>query len=83
MGRRYFYTFTSFYCPHCGKKAMDLPRPKSLTRNSFHRKKLYCPWCKDIYNCIECRDDYERKEFLENFENGVYKNDQVFNSSVC
>ena len=51
--------YHSFYCPKCGQKTMVLPRKKSLNKGAFHRKKLYCPWCKQIFNTIECRNDEE------------------------
>ena len=73
MARVNRFDFSSFYCPSCGKKAMDLPRPRSLTRQSFHRKKLYCPWCKKTYNCIEVRNEIERREFIEDWEAGAYE----------
>ena len=73
MARVNRFDFSSFYCPSCGKKAMDLPRPRSLTRQGFHRKKLYCPWCKKTYNCIEVRNEIERREFIEDWETGVYE----------
>lgn len=69
--------FSSFYCPKCGKKIIDLPRPRSLQRNAFHRKKLYCFWCKQTFNGIEVRNEVERLEFLEDFENGVYIEEAV------
>ena len=67
------FDMSSFYCPKCGKKAMDLPRPRSLTRQAFHRKKLYCPWCRETYNCIACRNEIERQVFIPNWEDGVYE----------
>jgi predicted RNA-binding Zn-ribbon protein involved in translation (DUF1610 family) len=79
MGKRNSNNFqmSSFYCPKCGKKAMDLPRPRSLVRQAFHRKKLYCPWCKETYNCIECRDEWERRIFIEDWEAGLYANEAI------
>ena len=71
------FNFTSFYCPACGKKAMDLPRPRSLTRQAFHRKKLYCPWCRATYNCIEVRNEYERQDFISDWEEGVYEAEAI------
>ena len=67
------FDMSSFYCPKCGKKAMDLPRPRSLTRQAFHRKKLYCPWCRETYNCVECRNEIERQDFIADWEDGVYE----------
>ena len=73
MARINAFDFSSFYCPKCGKKAMDLPRQRSLTRQAFHRKKLYCPWCQDTYNCIECHNEIERQYFIEDWEAGEYE----------
>lgn len=73
MARVNHFVFSSFYCPACGKKSMDLPRPRSRVRESFHRKKLYCPWCKDTYNCIECRNEIERQNFIADWEDGYYE----------
>ena len=67
------FDMSSFYCPKCGKKAMDLPRPRSLTRQAFHRKKLYCPWCRETYNCIECRNEIECQVFIADWEDGIYE----------
>lgn len=72
MARANKFDFSSFYCPKCGKKAMELPRPRSLTRQAFHKKNLYCPWCKDTHNCIEIRNEMERQEFIEDWETGKY-----------
>jgi transcription elongation factor Elf1 len=73
MARVNRFDMSSFYCPSCGKKAMDLPRPRSLTRQAFHRKKLYCPWCRETYNCIEVRNEIERQDFIADWEDGVYE----------
>lgn len=73
MARVNRFDMSSFYCPKCGKKAMDLPRPRSLTRQAFHRKKLYCPWCRETYNCIEVRNEIERQDFIADWEDGVYE----------
>lgn len=72
MARSNQFNMNSFYCPVCGKKAMDLPRPRSLTRQAFHRKKLYCPWCKKTHNCIECKNEVESYRFLEDWRKGKY-----------
>ena len=66
------FDMSSFYCPRCGKKAMDLPRPRSLTRQAFHRKKLYCIYCKTEVNHIEIKNHFDAEKFKEEFERGVY-----------
>lgn len=72
MARVNQFNFSSFYCPVCGKEAMVLPRPRSLTRRAFHRKKLYCFWCEETHNCVECRNELERCKFLEDWKKGKY-----------
>lgn len=76
MGRKTTVIMNSFYCLNCGKKIMDLPRKKSNQHESLHRKKLYCPWCKQTLNAIEVRNEQERWDFLENFEQGAYENEK-------
>lgn len=61
-----------FYCINCGKKAMSLPRPQARKREQFHRKKLYCPWCKKEINCIECNNNIEVEEFKQRFKNNEF-----------
>lgn len=65
------FIINSFYCMNCGKKT-DLPRKISAQKGKFHRKKLYCPWCRSMVNHIECRTQDEIDEFRENYEAGVY-----------
>ena len=60
---------------NCGQKGFDLPRKKSHQHEKFHRKVLYCPWCKEEVNHIECRTPEEIEEFKKNFEEGVYKDE--------
>ena len=40
-----------------------------------HRKNMYCPRCRRTVNHIECRDQLEVEEFLEDFKNGVYEDE--------
>ena len=65
----------SFYCMQCGKKGIPLARKVGHQRGSFHRKKLYCVFCKEEVNHVECRNYEEVEKFKEDFENGVYKNE--------
>ena len=62
----------SFYCINCGKKAYELMRPVSHKYGKHHRKALYCPWCKETVNCVECKNDSEVYDFKEAFEAGEY-----------
>lgn len=69
------FVINSFYCMNCGQKGFDLPRKKNHQHGKFHRKVLYCPWCKEEVNHIECRTPEEIEEFKKNFEEGVYKDE--------
>lgn len=67
----------SFYCINCGKKTYELMRPIGHKYNKHHRKVLYCPWCKNICNSIECRNEAEIYEFREAFNDGKYINEAI------
>ena len=69
------YSEHEFYCINCGNKGIPLMRQKGFQHEKFHRKKLYCPYCKMEVNHIECRTFDEVEEFKENFKNGVYKDE--------
>lgn len=62
----------TFYCINCGRPTFPIPRKKGAFRKSFHLKKLYCIHCKEEYNCVECRNEFEEHQFKEDFRNGVY-----------
>lgn len=76
MGRNRSYEPHDFYCINCGTKGISLFRPQSRKRELFHRKKLYCPHCKQTVNHIECQNSWEIEEFKINFANGVYENEK-------
>jgi hypothetical protein len=73
MARQQKMELHSFYCMNCGKKALELMRKCGKQHGDFHRKKLYCPWCKVESNCIECRTPFDVEEFQANFAEGLYK----------
>ena len=63
------------YCMICGNRSMPIPRRKGQERERMHRKKLYCLYCKEEVNHIECRTMMEVEEFKQNFAEGVYKDE--------
>ena len=69
------YTEHSFYCIKCGNKGIPLMRRQSLQHEKMHRKKLYCLYCKEEVNHVECKDSEEVETFKLNFKNGVYINE--------
>ena len=64
-----------FYCINCGNKGIPLIRKVGFQRNKFHRKKLYCIYCKTEVNHVECRNQDEIDQFLKDFQDGVYKDE--------
>ena len=66
------YTEHSFYCLKCGNKGIPIMRRDAKKHTPFHRKKLYCLYCKTEVNHIECTNQLEVAEFKENFEKGAY-----------
>lgn len=70
------YESHDFYCMNCGKKGITLPRRIGKQRNSLHRKKLWCPWCKIEVNHVECRTHADVEQFKEDFVKGVYENEK-------
>lgn len=74
MGRG-TYAEHNFYCIRCGNKGIPLMRNKGFQHERFHRKKLYCPFCKQEVNHIECKTSEEIEQFLMNFKDGVYKDE--------
>lgn len=67
------YDVHEFYCMKCGQKNMSLQRKVNHKHAKHHRKKLWCWHCKQEVNCIECKNDQEVQEFLENFKAGKYQ----------
>lgn len=65
----------SFYCIKCGNKGIPLPRKLGHQREKFHRKKMYCIFCKEVVNHIECRTYAEVEQFKIDFGKGVFKDE--------
>ena len=65
----------SFYCMKCGYKGIPIQRKSGFQHSKFHRKKLYCIYCQEEVNHVECKNEEDVEEFLENFKNGVYKDE--------
>lgn len=63
-----------FYCTKCGKRGIPIVRQASHFREKGHLKKLYCIYCREEVNHVECRNDIEVQEFLEKFAKGEYNN---------
>lgn len=77
------YETHKFYCMNCGRQGIPIARKRGHLHKSAHRKKLYCIWCKCEVNHMEIRNAEEEAEFLENFKNGVYKDEVADSLAVC
>lgn len=75
MAKRKKVAMHSFYCPKCGNFTMDLPRNTGMRKEGMHRKKLYCPWCKETLNQIEITTPADLINFREAFERGDFINE--------
>lgn len=65
-------TSHDFYCMQCGNKGIPLSRKTGHQHSKFHRKKLYCVYCKSEVNHVECRNMMEVNKFKEDYANGVF-----------
>ena len=70
-----YYDSNKFFCLACGSEGIPLQRKRGQQRGRFHRKKLYCPHCKNTVNHIECKTMEEVEIFKEEFAKGVYENE--------
>ncbi len=66
------YKTHRFFCIKCGQEGIPLARRQGRKHEKFHRKKLYCPHCKEEINHIECKNDEEVYNFKRDFEEGVF-----------
>lgn len=77
------YEEHTFYCLLCGQPGIPLRRKKGFQHGAYHRKKLYCPYCKVEVNHMEIRNFMEKEKFLEDFKNGVYKDEAEESLAAC
>ena len=64
-----------FYCLKCGNKGIGVFRNMGFQRERFHRKRLYCPFCKEEVNHIECKTYEEVQIFRDAVERGEFKDE--------
>lgn len=62
-----------FYCINCGKKGIPIARKRGHQHSKMHMKKLFCLYCQQEVNHVECRSYEDVIEFKERFERGEYK----------
>ena len=66
-----------FYCMNCGNKNIPLPRPRGHRHAAFHRKKMYCIYCKTDLNFMEIKNDEEYEVFKKQFNKGMFVNEAM------
>ncbi len=63
--------YNDFYCLNCGK-SVALPRKSGHQYPSGHRKVIYCPFCRETVNHVQCKSYMDVIEFKEAFERGEF-----------
>ena len=73
------YEQSEFYCTRCGHKGLPVQRNKGQQREKGHLKKLYCIYCNDVVNHIECKPDgrYNKDDFELEYEYGNFDEEGV------
>lgn len=64
-----------FYCMKCGNKGIGIMRNRGFQHGKHHRKKLYCVFCREEVNHIECKTYDDVEQFKESFARGEFKNE--------
>lgn len=77
------YETHNFFCLQCGKPGVPVMRKIGKQHGAFHRKRLYCPWCKVEINHVEVRNQQEKEIFLEGFTNGEYRTEAEESLRAC
>jgi hypothetical protein len=61
-----------FYCLKCGRRGVPLARKLGKQRGKWHRKKMFCFYCRVEVNHMECRTQDEVDQFKKWFEEGKF-----------
>ena len=77
------YIGNDFYCINCGNKGLPVHRNRGHMHKSFHRKKLYCIYCKTDVNHIEIKNHLDAEKFKEEFERGAYIDEAKESLAAC
>ena len=77
------YATHEFRCINCGKAGIPLPRKQGHQHGRFHRKRLYCPYCKTDVNHVEIKNQEDLWDFLNDWEDGVYEQEAQESMAYC
>lgn len=72
-----------FYCMKCGCKGLNVYRQTGRQHSKFHRKRMYCYYCKKELNFIECRNPDEVAEFHDAFLRGDFADEANESMAHC
>ena len=72
MAKRRSVELHDFYCLKCGNKSFGCFRKSGFQHEKFHRKKLYCIYCRTEVNHVECKTYEDVQEFKEAFNEGKF-----------
>lgn len=61
------------FCTNCGKENISIWRTGNA-REAGHLKKLWCPWCQEEHNAVECKEftKYDVSDFNFEYNNGNF-----------
>lgn len=76
-------TEANYYCLNCGKKNIPIFRKRGRERETGHRKKMYCPYCKKEVNHIECKTLDDLAQFKSDFEKGLFIDEVEDSIAFC
>ena len=76
------FVIHDFYCLVCGRP-VQAARKRGQEREKFHRKKLYCPYCKQTVNHIEVKNYAEKEYFVEAFAAGAFTEEAARSVEEC
>ena len=65
MPKVYQMKTSRFFCTKCGREGLPVHRKKGQERKGGHLKKLYCIYCKEEVNHIECKTPEEVEEMVK------------------
>ena len=66
-----------FYCTKCGHQGIPISRRAGHEREAGHLKKLFCLYCKQEVNHVECKafSHYSKEDFFIEFLNSNFNED--------
>ena len=77
MAKNKSFTTSDFYCTRCGRQGIPIARRLGAEREAGHLKRLYCLYCREEVNHVECKpfSYYTREDFFIEYLNENFNED--------